>query len=207
MANLLRPGFRWHSGASGAAMPNPKSLAVADDYDGDLGGANKDIAVGDPIKLLSTGLAAIAAAGETVWGVCVGIEPHYDASLGAMKFSNTLPNQTSYDTNYERESRILVVRVGAGQEWLVCTDEVSATYDTYAEMRAFVGEHCDHVFVASQMPVGHCLLDISTHTPVSGQWQIIGVPSPTLQDFSSAYVELLVTINEGQTAPFSATGI
>jgi hypothetical protein len=180
---------------------------VADDFDGDLGGANADITVGCPVILTTTGTFAMAGVTVPIWGICVGIEPFYDATLGAMKFGESLPNQTSYDTNLERESRILVVPVQGGQRFNVQTDEVSSGYDTYSEMRAFIGEHCDSVHVASQMPKGHWFLDISTHTPVSGQWNIVDIPNPDFQDFSAAYVTVTVVINEGQIAPFSATGI
>lgn len=204
MSNLVRPGFKPLHGSTTRA---PVRGRIADDYDGDLGGANKDVAVGDPVRLVNTGTFAIAAAGETVWGVVVGIEPHYDSTLGAMKYSNNLPNQTSYDTNLERESRILVLPVQGGQRFAIQTDEVSSTYDTYSEMLAFIGEHCDHIFVASQMPTGHCFLDISTHATASGQWEIVDIPDPDLQDFAAAYVTLHVVINEGQVAPFSTTGV
>jgi hypothetical protein len=205
MANILRPGF--HPIAMSDHPRAPVRMRVADDYDGDLGGSNKDVCVGDPVRLANSGTVALAAAAETVWGVIVGIEPHYSTADGFMKYSNTLPNQTSYDTNLERESRVLVMPVQGGQRFRVQTDEVSASYNTYSEMRAFIGENCDHIYVASQMPAGHCLLDISTHATTAEGWQIVDIPDPDFQDFSSAYVTLTVVINEGQIAPFSTTGV
>lgn len=205
MANILRPGFR--PIFNGDHHPPLRRGRVADDYDGDLGGSNVDIAVGAPVRLNTDGTFDLAAVTETIWGVVVAIEPHYDATLGAMKYSNTLPNQTSFPAIGHQESRIIVCPVQGGQQFLVQCDDTAAAYDTYAEYVDMIGENADSVHVASQMPTGHWLLDISTNAAASGQWQIVDIPNPELQDFASAYVEVIVVINEGQIAPFSTTGI
>lgn len=205
MSNIVRPGFR--PIFNGDHHPPFRRGRVADDYDGDLGSANKDIAVGDPVRINTDGTFDLAAVNETVWGIVVGIEPHYDSTLGAMKYSNTLPNQTSYPAIGHQESRIIVCPVQGGQQFRVQCDDTAAAYDTYAEYCDMIGESADHIYVASQMPTGHCFLDISTNAAASGVWQIIDIPDPDFQDFSSAYVDVIVVVNEGQIAPFSTTGI
>jgi hypothetical protein len=198
---------------NGANLPQPVVGLVATGYQMTInGGDTVDINVGDPVRRLSTGYFEIAdgsegsGGGETIWGVCVGILPFYDAALGNMRFGNALPGATAYSTNLSRQSKILVQRVTDCDFEIDCDDASTATSE--AAYVALIGENCDHILLTGSGPKSNCMLDISTHATTSAQWQIIGIsPSVANQDFSGLYVKLLVTINEGQTAPFSTTGV
>lgn len=199
MANILRPNLRWHSPVNGSADSPPAMqwLPVASAY-------GTVIRPGHPVRFANTGTLERAAAGETIWGVCMAIGPVYDSALGSMVYKNELPASTTYGTVFQRESRIGVVPV-QGSVWRLQCDEMSGTTDTYVEYRTLVGNNGDIVYVSND-----CYFDISTAiagTTGAAQFQIVGVPGKEDQDFTAAYVDLLVVINEGQIAPFSTTGV
>lgn len=208
MANLYRPGFRWVGSMYAGANAAPPIIwgAVADDYDGDLGGANMDLCIGMPVRYANTGTFTSADAGATIFGIICAIGAFYDPNLGQMRYGNTLPNQTSYDTLYERESRIGVIPVQGQLFRVQCDDATSAT--TYAAYRTLVGNNGDHVYVSGSAPAGKVLLDISDVVATAtstAQWRVEAVPDRDSQDFASTYVDLIVSCNEMQRN--STTGI
>lgn len=198
---------------NGANLPQPVRGLVASGYQGAInGGTSIDINAGDPVRRLSTGYFEIAdgsegaGGGETIWGVCIGFEPFYDSALGNMRLGDKLPGGAVYGTNFTRQSKILVQRVTDCDWEIDCDDATTAT--TEALYLALIGENCDHIFLTGSEPKSNCMLDISGHATTAAQWQILGIsPSLANQDFSGLYVKLLVTINEGQIAPFSTTGV
>ena len=206
MANILKSGLRWERSKAGGSNGNPPMGLgrVATGYDGDLGGADIHLMVGMAVRMENTGTFSIAATGATVFGVCVGILPHYSSTDGFMKFSNYLPNQTAYGTNYSRESQLIIIPVENQIFRICCDDATSAT--TYAAYRTLIGNNGDHIMATAPTPT--FLLDISdvvATATATAQWRVEDVPDQDLQDFSSNYVQLLVSCNEMQRN--STTGV
>jgi hypothetical protein len=197
-------GFRWVSGRNGKEMPNPMALPVASGYQGQIGAStNIDFNPGDPVKRLSTGYVDHALPGESIWGICMDIRPYYDGT--SMVINNRLPGNTVYGTKFERQSFIGVVPVGDSFWAIDCDDSSTAT--TYAAYLALVGENADHIFLTGQEPWSNCMLDISTHATATFGWRIENVSKHAKNaDFSGNYVEVIVSCNEIQAAPFVTTG-
>lgn len=205
--NVHQRGFRPFMGTTGRLPAQPIRMIVASGYQGANGTpTNIDLCIGDPVKPVSTGTVAHAAAGDTnIMGVVVGIAPFWDSGLGAMRFGDRLPGATT-STLLERQSFVYVQPVTGCIFEVDCDDAVTAT--TYSAYFAFIGENCDHVYTTGSEPISDCNLDISDHKTTTAQWRIVGV-SPTMnnQDFSGANVKLLVMCNESNFPPFSTSGI
>ncbi len=206
--NNHQRGFRPFMGIGGVLPPRPIKMAVASAYQGQNGGAQSiDLCIGDPVKRVSDGTVAHAAAGDVViMGVVVGICPFWSASLGAMTFGDRLPGGTTYTTLLDRQSFVMVQPVNDMIFEVDCDDAVTAT--TFLTYQALIGENCDHAYTVGSEPISDCNLDISDHKTATAQWRIVDI-SPTMnnRDFSGAFVKLLVTCNESTFPPFSTSGI
>lgn len=198
MDNTAKYGFRIHKSLYGDAMSHPEVMPVATGYQASPGGTSVDLNIGDPIKRLSDGTAALCAAGDTLlYGICVGVRPYWDGSK--MVPYNKLPGGTAWGTVEERRSDILVVGVDQCLWEVDADDKTTAT--TLAGYRAFFGENADHAFSAdSTSKKANGRLDISTHGTATSQWRIIDVSGTVEnQDFSGLYVKLIVAPNEVAT--------
>lgn len=206
MANPLFYGFRpfMHRSGVGHANPIPKRVQTA--YSPTANSNNVGIGIGDVVKLKSDGTVELAAAGNDVFGVVIGVKQYYSASLGAMTTGTYIPYADgAYGTNYSRES-VVLVQPAHGMLFIGQTDEVSSTYDTFAEMRAFEGENVEFIVLGEngrQTP----RLDISSHATTNTlSCRIVGVPSTDSQiDFASAYVPLVFEFNLTQNAGTTST--
>lgn len=201
MPNLARTGFRWvgHKNAPSQTNPPIKICPVADDF-------NVTLKIGAPVKLVSTGNIEDADPGDDIYGIFVGAEQYYDATIGAVRGGPVLPANTSYDTNASRVSLARVIPVRDQLFEVTCDDAVTAT--TYLAYVAFIGENAQWAVGADGDQVDGAVLDISTHnTTDTLSVRIEDIPDRNLQDFASANVRLVVSFNEIQdTAGGSATG-
>jgi hypothetical protein len=180
-------GFRWlrNHYAPNSTTPPIEIKPVADDY-------GTAIYIGSPVKQVSTGYFEAAAAGDTIYGVCVGVEQYYDGS--AIRKGGRLPASTSYDTNLERQSKIRVIPV-RGQVFQICADD-KTTATTEAGYLAFRGENCEWVAGTAVGDHDGALLDISTHatTNTLSLRLIEPVVRPDL-DYAGLYVPWAVMFN------------
>lgn len=213
MDNVSRPGFKWHAG-NPYPMPSPEVciVATAESFDVNGGISNAALRIGDPVTRLSTGGVTLCEGneasgnnGDAVYGIIVGVLPHYDAAQNLMVPGNALPSDIAWGTVLERQSKLLVVPADAGIWEIECDDASTAT--TEAAYQAFIGENADHTLAGASGTNLNPRLDISTHGTATAQWRIVGI-SPTAEnrDFSGLYVKLLVKVNEGQQSTFTATG-
>lgn len=203
--NPYRYGFTWYATRSGGTAPKPMRVRVASAYQGQPGGANCDIQIGDPVKKVSDGTAAFAAAGDAIFGIVSAVLPYYNTTIGARMPSNRLPYGTVATVGTDSESALEIIPV-ADQIFLVCADD-AVTATTKAAYIAFIGENMDHSFATAVAPNANPLLDISDHKTGTAQWRLVDLAEFPNIDYSGAYVPLLVTCNEVQQAPFQTTGV
>lgn len=213
MADNMRDyaGFKWHRGDFGRTPGDIVRCPVASGYSGSInGGSTIDLNIGDPVRRLADGTVAHAAGnegasgGQDIYGVVQSIEPYWDGSKRVP--GSRLPAGTTYGSILERQSAVLVVPV-AGQVFEIEVDDIT-TATTESGYQALVGNNADHRLTTGTEPKTNCLLDISTAGTATAQWRIIGISRNIKnQDFSGAYVKLLVVCNEVQQAPFTTTGI
>lgn len=188
MANRTRYGLRFHSTVGGSKVPNPVTMWVADDY------ANR-IDIGDVVKRVAGGSAALAAAGEVVYGVVYNIKQYHDGTR--LRGGTYLPAATSW-TGQQNRSEILVIPV-VGNYFIGYTDGTHADYDTEAEFKAFEGENIDVAQNGTPPASAQYLLAISTHAAASGQFRIVRAAPDVDTEWDAAGVPLLVTGNEATT--------
>lgn len=193
MANKTQYGFKFLRTRQGVPNPPILPISLASGYSPTVGGTNVGVGIGDVLKKVSDGTVAICGVGDAVDYVCVGVKQYYDGSV--ITTGPYIPFNTVYSTNYQRESTLLVV---PAKDCLfeAYTDDTAASYDTYAEFRAFIGENVDINAVAVNSRAAP-LLDISGHATTNTLvWRIVEIPRPEDPiDFTAAYVPLIVTPN------------
>jgi hypothetical protein len=204
--NMQEYGFRWSTRYNGGPMPTPIECIVATGQNFVVSAANYSLRAGDPVKRVNTGGINLAAAGDALYGICVGVLPYFNGS--EMQPTNALPSGVSWGTNLARQSKVLVVPAHLGLWEVDCDDATTAT--TEAAYQAFIGENCDHAFtpVTATLKV-HPRLDISTHAAADGQWRIFKIAGDVSnKDFSGNYVKVIVGVNETTEGPgYTATGV
>lgn len=214
MDNPVRYGFRWCKGMSTGPTPKPHKYFVASAASFDVNGGAQNIRLraGDLIRRASSGGVSLCDGAEGAGGelppcaVVVGLRPYFDGN--SMVFSDTLPSDTTYGTNLERQTEVLALPLMPGMVFEVdCDDAVTAT--TRAAYQAFEGENCSFRNTGA---VGELYanpkLDISTHaTTGTLVWRIVQVPNDFENfDYSGANVKLYVTPNYVQQPWAAATG-
>lgn len=190
ITNRARYGFRHVRSISGQAPPSEEHF-VQTAY------ANR-IRVGDPVKILTDGSIAIAAAGDAdIYGVVVGGGYYYDGTnVIPAKF---IPGATAWGTVWERRSRLQVMPAKGQIFEIDVDDQVNTTEATYAALK---GANTDHIIGATGDNDATPTLD-ATAVATAAQWRIIESPSPTLEneDLAGANVKVRVTVNETGQAP------
>lgn len=211
--NTRKYGFRWVKSITGDSdCPPLVKVPLASGYAPTVGGTGVNLNPGDPIQIASTGYGTICVGSEgtqsVIYGIIAGFSPEYDGSVMQPRDKH-ISGSGAYGTNYERQNFMWVIPA-MGQIFECDTDEVSAAYDTYAEMLAFIGENVDMILTADTTTSRATpQLDISSHAVTSTlQWRIEGISdSQQNTDFSGAYVKLLVSVNKGQQTPYNTTGV
>lgn len=202
--NAIMYGFRWQRVRGGNNL-TPERVRVASGYQASPSAINVDLRVGDPVKKVSDGTIALAALGDSPFGVIVGIGPYFDGTR-MRPGGVSLPGGTVYGTLLERQSFVYIVPVADQLFEIDCDDAVTAT--TEAAFAAFIGENCDATInPVAGSTLANPRLDISTHAVTATlRWRIVDIARYP-NDFTGNYVKLLVTANTAQQAPFTALGI
>lgn len=216
MANRVKYGAVWaRAKGGGKACPDPERVPIASAYQGAIqGGTNVDLNVGDIVKRLATGYYSIAEGSEITsynpgtvdadipFGVIVGFDAYWDGEV--MKPTNFLPGATTYGTNFKRQSFAYVVPFNAGI-WSIALDATSASFDTYAELLAVVGQNIDIVNSNGVTLKAEPELDLATIADANSltvRYRIVGLdPSLDNQSFATTSFRLLVQANSYADAP------
>lgn len=212
-------GFRLVGLTGGPGHPKPirKIVASAASFDVTNGLQNAALTMGDVVTLASTGGVTLCAGAETTpanpYGVIVGVEPYFDASIGqagAMRPSSELPSDIAWGTVLSRQSKLIIQPFLPGLVFEVDVDDAT-TATTEAAYQAFIGENVSMINTGIADAVPRRVapkIDISSHnTTATLCFTIVGI-SPTLDnvDFSGANVKLLVTANIAQDGAYGLIG-
>jgi hypothetical protein len=164
---------------------------------------------GDPVKRVSDGSVAVAAAGDSVFGVAVGAR--YRNADGLYVERDYLPASIAYTPDAMR-SIVMVIPATPFTIFEVDADD-GTSITTVANARLLVWENCDHILtIAGNTSTGlsGAQLDISTHATTSATWRIVDVsPLPSGNDPTQILAKYLVVANKTHNWPgvFSTTGI
>jgi hypothetical protein len=209
--NAVKYGVRWSTAYNGGkSCPAPEWKGVASGYQASPNSVDVDLNVGDLVELGSGGNVQIAVGNEAtqtaIYGVIVAIGHYWDGSK--MVIGTKLPGATNWGTVLERRSTVGVVPIVAGA-WEIDVTGHNSSYDTETEYLAAVGGNADFTNV-SNATTDHAnpRLDITDEDSGTAQLRILAV-SPTMenQDFSGAFVKMIVAGNEVDNAPFNTTGV
>lgn len=196
-------GFRYHSNLNGVACPQPLKMRVASAYQAAPSAINCDLNVGDPVKYVSDGTIALAAAGESIFGVIVGIGPTNYSGSG-FAYTKSLPGGTT--SSLARPIFVHVLPV-ASLLFEVDVDE-NTTATTEATYITYIGENADHSLnPVAGSTLADPMLDISGHQTATAGWRIVDVSRRPDTDYSGTYVKLIVSCNEVQQAPYVTAGV
>jgi hypothetical protein len=211
--NTYEYGFRWVKGELGQAAPPIQRIRLATAYQPAAGGTNVDLHPGDPVQILSTGYGGICVGSEgtqsIIYGIYVGQGPEFDGTVMQPR-NKHIGGSGAYGTNLERMTYAYVIPV-AGQVFEIACDD-SSTFTTEATYLASIGENADFVLVADTTnandPKATPKLDISTHNTSSAlQCRIVDIAPRVNTDFTGLNVNLRVTFNKVQQAPYNTTGV
>lgn len=208
MANPNYYGLRYHSSLIGHAPPVPLRMRVASAYQWSPSAIPCDLNVGDCVKYVSDGTVAGAAGTDNVFGVIVGIQRFWNNSLSRFQFGTSLPGGTTYGSNLDRQSFVLVAPVQSLIFEAVCDDNTTAT--TEAAYNALIGENVDlSLNPVSGSTTASPKIDISTHSAPGStlNWRIVDMSRRVDIDYSLTNVPLLITANIAQMGPFTAAGV
>ena len=203
--NPVKYGFRLARFRSGYAMSSAEEAFCITGATFAGGSATAaSLRPGDPIVRLASGAINVAPGTDgtpgDVLGIVVGIKQYLDPSFSnaVTARGNALPSSVAYGPNLDLQSKIYYIPAEAAVGRIVVNDATTAT--TLAGYQAFVGENCSHIHTAASGGLALTpKLNISTHaTTATLDWRIVGIPDPTLQDFSGANVELEVICNRPQ---------
>jgi hypothetical protein len=164
---------------------------------------------GDPVKCVSDGSVAQAAAGDSVFGVVAGVQ--YRNSDGVLQERDYLPASTAYTPDRLR-SIVMVIPATPFTIFEVDADDGSSI-TTVAAARAIVWENCDHIYTVSgntATGLSGAQLDISTHATTSSTWRVVNLsPLSVGNDPTQISAKYLVVCNKTHNWPgvFSTTGI
>ncbi len=203
--NPVKYGFRLARFRSGYAMSSVEEAFCISGATFAGGSATAaSLRPGDPIVRLNSGAVNVAPGTDgtpgDVLGIVVGIKQYLDPSFSnaVTARGNALPSSVAYGSSLDLQSKIYYIPAEAAVWRIVVNDNTTAT--TLAGYQAFIGENCSHIHTAAASTLLLTpKLNISTHaTTATLDWRIIGIPDPSVQDFSGANVELEVICNRPQ---------
>lgn len=160
---------------------------------------------GDPIVRLASGAINVAPGTDgtpgDVLGIVVGIKQYVDPAFAnaVTARGNALPSSIAYGTNLDLQSKIYYVPADAAVWRIQVNDNTTAT--TLAAYQLLLGANANHIHTAASGGLALTpRLNISTAaTTATLNWRIVGIPDPTIQDFTGLNVELEVTCNRPQS--------
>lgn len=203
--NPIKYGFRlarYRAGFSMASVEEAFCISGATFAGGSATAAS--LRPGDPIVRLSSGAVNVAPGTDgtpgDVLGIVIGVKQYLDPSFSnaVTARGNAVPSSVAYGTNLDLQTRVYFIPAEAAVWRIQVNDNSTAT--TFAGYQAFVGENCSHIHTAASNGLQLTpRLNISTHaTTATLDWRIIGIPDPTIQDFSGLNVDLEVICNRPQ---------
>jgi hypothetical protein len=203
-ANLQKNGLRYYGSVFAEnVVPRLIPCQVATNY-------GTALYKGDPVKRLSDGSVAQAAAGsDLIFGVIAGVK--YRNADGNLVEKDYVPASTTYTPDSLR-TIVMVVPATPFTIFEVDADDGSSI-TTVANARALPWENCDHVFTTAGNNVtgmSGVQLDISTHATTALQWRILDISAYGAgNDVTQTLAKYLVICNKTQNWPgtFSTTGI
>lgn len=202
--NIQKSGFRYYGSIFAENVtPRPIPCQVATAY-------GTALYKGDPVKRVSDGSVAQAAAGsDLIFGVVDGVK--YKNAAGVLVDADYLPASTSYTPDSLR-SIVYVIPATPFTIFEIDADD-GTSITTVANARALPWENCDHVFTTAgnnTTGLSGVQLDISTHATTALQWRILDIsPVASGNDPTQTLAKYLVICNKTQNWPgtFSTTGI
>jgi hypothetical protein len=202
--NLLLYGLRYTKSHFGTTV-GIQRVRVASGYSPTVGGNNVNVNVGDVVKKVSDGTVALAAAGDTPYGVVERIHPYFDGTR--MTIGKYLPFNTVYGTNLERQSFLSIIPAENAIFEARANDKTTAT--TQALYTDMIGENVDLINVGdTTRQTVNAQINIGTNATTNTlTWRIVDI-SPRIDiDYTGLYVPLLITPNIVQDAPWTPLGI
>lgn len=205
--NTYRYGYRPVRFVDGNRDVKPIRRFVASGYQASPSATSVDLWPGDPVIAVSDGTVAIAAAGNSIDGVMVGVERYYDSNVGANHIATHLPGGTTWGTVEDRKSIILVVPA-ANVTFEVCVDD-NTTATSESAYRNFIFKNADLAYTPNAttkkaVPSLHITGHNTTNTL---GFRIVDVSPRIDVDFTGLNVPLYVTPNLVRQAPYQTTGV
>ncbi len=205
MDNPVKYGFRparFRAGFAMSSMEEAFCITGAAFAGGSATAAS--LRPGDPIVRLASGAVNVAPGADgtpgDVLGIVVGIKQYVDPAFAnaVTARGNALPSSIAYGTNLDLQSKIYYIPAEAAVWKIQVDDQVNTTLAAY---QLLLGLNCSHIHTAASGELKLApKLDISTAAATATlDWRLVGIPDPTLQDFSGANVELEVTCNRPQS--------
>jgi len=204
--NRFAYGIRYVKAHFGTTVSKQR-MRVASGYSPTVGGNNVNVNPGDVVKKVSDGTVALCAAGDQPYGVVDRIFPYYDSNLWRMTFGKSLPFNTVYGTNLERQSFVDIIPVQNAIFEALADDKTTAT--TQATYTGYIGENVDLINVGDTTNQKvNPQIDISTHATTNTlTWRIVDIAPQVNIDFTGLYVPLYIAANYSQDAPFTILGV
>lgn len=203
MANTVIGGFRFYKTRNGSPHAHVEEFPVASGY-------ATGIFRGDPVKRLSDGTIAIAAAtNENILGIADGAVRYNGRAIQAN--SNFLPASTTYtgapDPSNENAS---IVRVVLGRDAIFEVD-VNTAQASITAARGIVGNNADHAAGTGSTSTGRSayVLDGAAPGTATAQWRIIDISGHQIEssnDVTLVNWKALVELNESNEPQYSTTG-
>lgn len=202
MANVIQGGFRFKRMKTGGHAYTPfKGYVTTNNSTG--------IFFGDAVKRTSAGDWVVAAAGDAIGGICVGVEQYQGTDGVLRKGGLFLPASTTYSGGLGSDTQS-VIRVCPVNNAIFEVDANAATFTTLATWMAIIGENCDlSASTAGNTTTGMSGMNLATAGHGTSNALVFRVEdiSPRFDnDYSSVGVKLLVSVNLSQDVPYTSTG-
>lgn len=204
--NVHRYGVRFYKSGTGSGIPSPDEYVIASSYTANVGGADVDMNIGDPVELLADGTVRLAADGAVdpgqFLGVIVGFSNVKDPVFtGTGRPSSFLTRGTTWATK-ATQSRALVIPF-SNHIWEMDVSANGTSSDTETEYLATIGNAFPLTYSAdttnADRPKANPLLDFTTVTnTASDHFMVWGISKTMFNvDFTGNFVKMLVKLNEG----------
>lgn len=202
MANMVMTGFRWVKGRNGTVLQPVEERVVAT--------ANAaPLFHGDCVKLVSDGTVIAAAAGEAIYGVCIGAV-RYKNSSGQVVSGNFLPVSTAYTgppSLANPQASVVSVTPAQGQIFEADCDTAVASVTAAQDLMFNNGDIVATAGSTSTGRSGHVMNTASGTGTGTAQWRFLEVVPDPLNDVTAANWKVRITLNEGtEPSPGTATG-
>lgn len=202
MANIATPGIFWAKNKDGGNK-EPRERGVV------ITAQSGAIAAGDPVKRVNDGTFVVAAAGDSFYGFCAGIE-RYKNSAGQIVSGNRVPTSTAYTgapSLANEQATVIYITPARGQLFYADCDTAQTTLTT---AQTLVGNNVDFVIGTSSATTGRSatVIDGTTFATTTAQARLVEIVQDPLNDVTAANWKGLIEINETTEPPIgTATGV